>query len=113
MRLREQVNAELKLRRYVVYTLLTLSLLYVALNLTFGETGIMRYMEFETKEAALRKEMKELTEKREALRKSITTYRENEFYREKNARENFGFAGSDEYIFLYEGGPAAPPRPPK
>lgn len=102
--LRSQVRAELKKRRYIIYTLLLLSLFYVAANLILGDMGLMRYMELRKKEVALESEIKTIRKENESTKESIREYRESDFYTEKNARENFGLAGPDEYIFIYEEG---------
>lgn len=102
--LRSQVRAELKWRRYVAYTLLFLCILYVAANLVFGDMGLIRYFELKDKSEALEKELSGLRLENERIRESIKSYKDEDFYAEKNARENFGLAGKDEYIFLYDGG---------
>jgi hypothetical protein len=42
--LRKQVNAELKKRRLIFLTVAILSLLYLAITFTFGETGLLRFL---------------------------------------------------------------------
>ena len=101
--LRNQVRAELKKKRYIVYTLLMLSLVYVAANLFFGDMSVMRYRELGGKKTALETQLKDIREQNNQLEESIKLYRENDFYAEKNARENFGLSGQDEYIFIYKG----------
>jgi cell division protein FtsB len=100
--LRRQVESELKRRRYIVYTILFLSILYVTATLLFGERGLMRYFEVHGKESALRTEVVEMKEGNEELRQVIELSDENRFYLEKHARENFGLAEPDEFIYLYE-----------
>jgi cell division protein FtsB len=100
--LRKQVESELKRRRYIVYTILLLSILYVTATLLFGERGLMRYFEVGGKEAALRSEVVEIKHGNKELHKVIESSGENKFYLEKHARENFGLAESDEFIYLYE-----------
>lgn len=101
-RLRKQVESELKKRNYVFYTLILLSLLYIIGALVFGERGLMRYVELGKKETALQSEINRIKHENERLRAAIESYKDNEFYLEKHARENFGLAGPDEYIYRYE-----------
>lgn len=101
-RLRKQVETELKRKRYVLYTFILLSLVYVVGSLLFGERGLMRYMTLSQKESALRSEVTALRQENEDLRTVIESYEKNEFFLEKHARENFGLAGPDEYIYRYE-----------
>jgi cell division protein FtsB len=100
--LRKQVESEQKRRRYVVYTILLLSILYVITTLLVGDRGLMRYLELGKKETALRAKVTELKQDNEKLRTALDSYGENNFYLEKHARENFGLAEKDEYIYLYE-----------
>lgn len=100
--LKKQVRSELKRRRYMTYTLLLLSFLYVMINIVFSDMGLMRYIELGQKKAALNREIASINEENQKLRHTLKTYKENDFYLEKHAREDFGLAGPDEYIFLYE-----------
>jgi cell division protein FtsB len=100
--LRKQVSAEVKRRRYIIYTLLLLSLLYIIINLVFSDMGLMRYMELRQKKIALEREISDIQRENERLKATIKAYKENDFYTEKHAREEFGLARPDEYIFLYE-----------
>lgn len=100
--LRKQVRGELKKRRYIIYTLLILSLLYIAINLIFGDTGALRLMELKAKRDELHRGVAEIKKDNEELKMSVKSYKENDFYMEKHAREDFGLSKSDEYIFLYD-----------
>lgn len=105
--LKDQVRAEIKKRRYVTYTLLFAGILYVAANLLFGDMGLLRHRELRGRKAAIEKELNAMRMENNRIRSSIRSYKEKDFYTEKNARENFGLAGKDEYIFLYETEPKA------
>jgi cell division protein FtsB len=100
--LRKQVATELKLRRYAFLTFLILSFAYLFVNLVFSDTGLLRYLQLRENKSALGEELKLLSEENEVLRSSVITYRDNNFYVEKHAREDFGLAGPDEYIFIYK-----------
>lgn len=100
--LKKQVLSELKKRRYVFYTLILISLLYVVLNLVTGDMSVMRYGELREKKAALNEELSGIKKENEQLRAAISSYRNDDFYVEKHAREDFGLAQPGEYIFLYD-----------
>jgi len=100
--LRRQVKAELRLRRYIIYTFLLLSLLYVGAALVFSDTGLMRYREMTEKKASLKEELRALRHNNAKLQTSIKTLKKNDFYLEKHAREDFGLAGPDEYVFIFK-----------
>lgn len=101
-KLKEQVRAELKKRRYVTYAFLILGLLYVALNLLFGDMGFLSHRELKSKKNALEAELNDIRLENKRMSDSLKTYNEKGYYVEKNARENFGLAGKGEYMFLYE-----------
>lgn len=101
-RLRKQVRAELRRRNYVIYTSLVLGVIFVALNLIFGDTGFLRLRKLQSIEKALQKEVQALNEENARLRISLKTYKENDFLLEKHSREDFGLARPDEYIFIYD-----------
>ncbi|MDP2168656.1 MAG: septum formation initiator family protein [Thermodesulfovibrionales bacterium] len=101
-RLGKQVRAELKKRRYVILTSLLLSLLYIAANLLFSDTGWLRYKKLLGRQAELRQEVRRMGEENTRLRASIKSYKENDFLMEKYSREDFGLSRPDEYIFLYD-----------
>lgn len=100
--LRKQVRAELRKRSYVIYTSLVLGLIYIALNLVFGETGLLRFRELRRTHQGLSSEVSRMREENSRLRASLKTYGESDFLVEKHSREDFGLARPDEYIFLYE-----------
>jgi cell division protein FtsB len=100
--LKKQVLSELRKRRYVTYTLLFLSLLYVLVNILFGDTGFMRYRELGRTRDSLAQEIVAIGQENRKLRETVRAYKEDDFYLEKHAREDFGLAEPEEYIFLYE-----------
>jgi len=100
--LRKQVRTELKRRRYVIFTLLFLSLLYIVVNLLFSDMGLFQYRELRNKEASLQKELSGIVEQNDKINASIEALKDNDFYIEKHAREEYGLAGPDEYIYIYQ-----------
>ena len=100
--LRKQVRAELRKRSYVIYTSLVLGLIYIALNLTFGDTGFLRFRELRRTEQKFHSEVSKIKEENARLSASLNSYRKNDFLLEKHSREDFGLARPEEYIFLYE-----------
>ncbi|MBI4824031.1 MAG: septum formation initiator family protein [Nitrospirae bacterium] len=100
--LKRQVRQELRKRRYVFYTAALLFLLYIAVSFIFGETGILRFMNLKQKETALQTEVEDIKRQNANLKASIDSYKENDFYMEKHAREDFSLSKPDEYIFVYD-----------
>jgi cell division protein FtsB len=94
-----QVNRERKMRHRVVLTVLLLSIVYLVATFTFGDSGLIRYFELRAKKDRLEREIKESEEQNAHLRTEIKRLKENPFYREKYAREDYGLARSGEIIF--------------
>lgn len=100
--LRKQVLSELRKRRLIFFTIFLLSFLYFAISLVFGDMGILRYRELIKKKSHLETQIHELSTENEQLKSQIKLLKEDPFYTEKHAREDFGLAKPDEYIFLYD-----------
>jgi len=93
--LRKQVVSEIKKKRLIIFILIILSFIYLATNLLLGDAGLLKYRELSNKKLSLQKTITE-------LETQIKSLKENPFYAEKYAREEFGLARPDEYIFQYD-----------
>lgn len=100
--LRRQVASELRTRDYVIFTVLLLLLLYLAGAAFFGDMGFIRYSELKKNRAQIERELAGINKDNEKLRTDIDSLKTDEFYTEKNARESFGLANKNEYIFIYK-----------
>jgi cell division protein FtsB len=100
--LRKQVVSEVKKRRLIFYTFVILSFVYFSISLLFGEAGLFRYLELNRTKKNLERELVEISRQNEQIRTQIKLLKEDPFYKEKFAREEFGLARPDEYIFQYE-----------
>jgi cell division protein FtsB len=100
--LRKQVVSEVKKRRLIFLTFVVLSFLYLTISLLFGDVGLLRYFELNRTKKGLEKQLVEITRQNEQIRTQIRLLKEDPFYKEKLAREEFGLARPDEYIFQYE-----------
>jgi cell division protein FtsB len=100
--LRKQVASEIKKRDYVVFTILLLTLIYLSTAFFFNDKSLLSYFDLGKKETALQSEVDTIRQENEKLKAIIESSSENDFYLEKHARENFGLAEPDEYIYRYE-----------
>jgi cell division protein FtsB len=100
--LRRQVLSEVRRRRTIFLTFIALTFIYISLIFVFGESGLIKYLEMKGKKAQLEREIKEMELTNMRLRKELQLLRENPFYIEKYAREEYRMARPDEYIFQYE-----------
>ncbi len=100
--LRKQVVSEVRKRRLIFFTFMVLSFVYLSASLLFGDAGLLRYLELNKTKKGLEKQLIEINRQNEQIRAQIKLLKEDPFYKEKFAREEFGLARPDEYIFQYE-----------
>jgi len=100
--LRKQVVSEVRKRRLVFFTIVLLSFIYLFINLTFGNMSLLRYIELNKTKTRLETEIKEISEENKQLGLQLDLLKKDPFYLEKYAREDFGLAKPDEYIFQYD-----------
>lgn len=100
--LRKQVASERKKRKLIFLTVVFLSFLYLLITLIFGDMGLLQCRDLFAKKMHLEAQVKEIERDNARIRSEITSIREDPFYKEKYARENFGLAKPDEYIFQYD-----------
>ncbi len=100
--LKQQVTVEKKRRSIVFFTLIILIFLYLGISLTFGEMGLIKYFELKEVQSKLMIDVKKMEEENKVLNTQIKLLEENTFYIEKHAREEFGMARPNEYIFRFK-----------
>lgn len=98
----KQVRSELKKRRLIFVTIILLSFIYLIISLLFGNMGLLRYKELNKTKTLLKTQIREIDKENKQLGSEIKSLKENPFYTEKHAREDFGLAKPDEYIFQYD-----------
>jgi cell division protein FtsB len=97
-----QVRAEMKKRRLVFLTFFILCFIYLSISLVFGDMGILKYVELNRTKKNLEKQVVEINRQNEEIKSQIRLLKEDPFYKEKLAREEFGLARPNEYIFQYD-----------
>ena len=100
--LKNQVKAEMKKRRLIFLTFVVLSFVYLSINLVFGDMGLVRFSELNRTRADIEKQIADINKQNAQLKTQINLLKEDPFYREKLAREEYGLAKPDEYIFQYD-----------
>ena len=100
--LRKQVASEIKIRRLIFYTVILLSFIYLLISSIFTDMGLLKYMELYTKKTRLEAQVQEMEQENLQIRSQIKLLKEEPFFKEKYAREEFGLAKPDEYIFQYD-----------
>jgi len=100
--LRKQVASERKKRKLIFLTVIFLSFLYLFIALIFGDMGLLQYRDLSRTHMRLEAQVRNIERENAQIRSEITSIREDPFYKEKHAREDFGLAKPDEYIFQYD-----------
>jgi cell division protein FtsB len=98
----KQVRSEKKKRQMVLLTIIVLSMLYFSISLVFGDMGLFKYIELNRTRKNLEKQITDIHKQNEQLRVQLKALKEDPFYKEKIAREEYGLSRSDEYIFQYD-----------
>ncbi|MEJ2696399.1 MAG: septum formation initiator family protein [Candidatus Sulfobium sp.] len=100
--LRDQVRSELKKRKLVFVTVFVLCFIYLSVSIIFGDMGLIRYIKLNRTKDKMVRQMDDIRKQNEKLRTQIELLKNDPFYREKFAREEYGLAKPDEYIFQYD-----------
>ena len=100
--LEKQVNSEVKKRQMIFFTVIVLTLLYLSISLVFGDMGLFKYIELNRTRKSLDKQIAQIINQNEQLRSQLKSLKDDPFYREKLAREEYGLSRPDEYIFQYD-----------
>jgi len=100
--LRKQVVSENKKRRLIFFTVILLGFIYLAVSFIFGDMGLLKYSELNERKVHLEIQIKEIKRENRLLRSDVKSLKEDPFYKEKYAREEFELARPDDYIFRYD-----------
>ncbi|MGD0281811.1 MAG: septum formation initiator family protein [Dissulfurispiraceae bacterium] len=101
--LRQQVTSERRRRNIIFFTLVTLSFFYITIALLFGKMGFLKYNELTKTKNRLNAEIVALEKGNAALKSHVTALKDDNYYIEKYAREEYGLAKPGEYIFQFKG----------
>jgi len=100
--LEKQVNSEVKKKQMIFFTVIILTLLYLSISLVFGDMGLFKYIELNRTRKNLEQQIAQISNQNEQLRLQLKSLKDDPFYREKLAREEYGLSRPDEYIFQYD-----------
>lgn len=100
--LRKQVYIEVRKKRLIFLTFVSLSFIYLSISLVFGDMGLLRYFELNRTKKNLENQIVDINRQNEQIRTQLKLFKEEPFYREKLAREEYGLSKPNEYIFMYD-----------
>jgi len=86
----------------IFFTIIVLSFFYLSISLIFGDMGLVKYFELKKTRKNLEKQIVEVHQQNEQLKLQLKSLKDDPFYREKLAREEYGLSKPDEYIFEYD-----------
>ncbi len=100
--LRQQVTVERRRRNIIFFTIVTLAFFYMGITLLFGNMGFLKYLALTKTKNRLEAEIRAVDNENKALKKHITALKDDNYYIEKYAREEYGLAKPGEYIFQFK-----------
>ena len=75
---------------------------YLSYALVFGDMGLVKYMELNKNKARLEKEISQVSKDNKSLSEQVSALKKDPYFIEKYAREEYGMAKRDEFIFQYK-----------
>lgn len=100
--LRKQVLAEVRLKRYFWNALLSFVLITMIGTMVFGDMGLLRYLDLKERQGRIEKELNSIMQDNLRTSARLDSIKEDNYFIEKHARESFGMASKDEYIFIFK-----------
>lgn len=79
-----------------------LSLLYMCTVLLLSDMGYLKYRKLRNKTEEIKARIAQASDENQRLKTALQDYRKNGYLLEKHAREEYGLAKKNEYIFLFE-----------
>ena len=98
--LRSQVRGEIKKRKLIFFTIVLIGIAYLLISFIFRDQGLIKYLEISKKKFNLEKEIVGLQKENEQLRKDLKAIKEEPFYVEKYAREEYGLVRPGEIVII-------------
>ncbi len=92
---------ERKRRDIIFFTIITLLFFYMGATLLFGNMGYLKYSKLKKVKGRLESEITGMDTENKALRARVSALKDDSFSIEKYAREEYGMARPDEYIFQF------------
>ncbi|HXW69686.1 MAG TPA: septum formation initiator family protein [Dissulfurispiraceae bacterium] len=100
--LRQQVTLERRRRSIIFFTIVILAFFYMGIALVLGNMGFLKYVELTKNKDRLGTEINTYEKENKALRAHVSALKDDAFYIEKYAREEYGLAKPGEYIFQFK-----------
>ncbi len=100
--LRQQIDSERKKKDFFFFLLVGIAFVYVIITAVFGNRGLIKYYELKDTENKLKAEIEYLQKDNSLLKQQAESLKQDSFLKEKYAREKFGLAKPEEYIYQFK-----------
>lgn len=100
--LKEQVVMIKRRNNIIFYSIVSIVILYLISAVLLGDMGLIKYTKLTKTSQKLESEIKALEHENSKIHKEVKALKEDPYFIEKHAREEFGLARKDEYIFLFQ-----------
>jgi cell division protein FtsB len=100
--LRQQVTGEQRKRTYIFFAGVAVALAYLSYNLVFGDMGLIKYLELKKNKSRLESEISQVGKENRTVSEQVNSLKKDPYFIEKYAREEYGMAKPDEFIFQYK-----------
>lgn len=100
--LKQQVMMINRRKNIIFYSVVSFCIIYLICTLFFGDMGLIKYTKLTKTSLKLESEIKTLEDENRKIRSEVRALKDDPYFIEKYAREEFGLARKDEYIFLFK-----------
>lgn len=100
--LKQQIAYERKKKDIFFFLIIGIAFFYVIITAFFGNRGLIKYYELKDTEKKLKAEIESLQKDNSLLKSQVESLKQDSFLREKYAREKFGLAKPEEYIYQFK-----------
>ena len=97
-----QVAVERKKTNLIIFILFAAAFIYMSIALIISDMGLVKYLNLNKNKTRLETEIRELEKENNLMSAQIRLLKEDPYYIEKHAREEFGLAKPDEFIFQFQ-----------
>ncbi|MFA5353962.1 MAG: septum formation initiator family protein [Thermodesulfovibrionales bacterium] len=101
-RLRHQVARERRIRNLIFFVIMAGAFLYMGINLFLGDMGLIKYYSLKRTQRSLEAEIRGMEKENSLVGSQIHALKNDPYYIEKQAREEYGLARPDEFIFQFQ-----------
>ncbi len=100
--LRRQVEQVKRRNNLIFFSFVAVALIYLLGAIIFSDMGLLKYHKLQKTKLSLEKEISLLEGDNRKIKAEVKALKEDPFYIEKHAREEFGLSRPGEYIFQFQ-----------